>query len=208
MAFHAAGCSSRNDQPEKAKGGTEQSLTKGTAGQTETTQVNADPRIIVDPASNLVGDSARAFMDILETTIKADGDNYVLDVLSAAPFPSSAQMAGGKRFDFIWFIDIDKDRGTGQSDRGNDYNIHLFLTETGWDVAWYKVSPVSEKDGVAIQYDQFQRRVDGRRASLVFPKRYLPGKSFEVWVSCFSGNAKDWLPHNENPPTPRAVFDY
>src|SRR3954471_22197 len=74
---------------------------------------------IVDPGSNLTGDTTRKFMDILETTIRAEGDYYVLDVTVAGPFPSRADMTHGKRFDFMWFIDIDKNRSTGQSPLGN-----------------------------------------------------------------------------------------
>jgi hypothetical protein len=163
---------------------------------------------IIDPPSNLTGDPTRKFMDIVEATIRSDGNNFVLEILTAAPFPSPSEMAGGKRFDFIWFIDIDKQRSTGQSDRGNDYNIHLFLDESGWKTAWFKVSSVSENDKVAIRPDDFQIRVEGSRASLAFPKRYLPGQSFEMWATCFSGNAPQWVPQTENPPTERAVFNF
>lgn len=163
---------------------------------------------IVDAASNLTGDPMRTFMDILEVTIRSDENNSVLEVLTAAPFPGPSEMAGGKRFDFIWFIDIDRNQKTGQNDRGNDYNIHLFLTESGWKYMWYKVSSISENDGVTIRPDEVTIRIEGRRASLAFPKRYLPSKSFEMWASCFSGNVEKWPPRTENPPTQRAMFDF
>lgn len=161
---------------------------------------------IVDPASNLSGDPMRTFIDILEATVRSDGDNLVLEVLTAGPFPSPSEMAGGKRFDFIWFIDIDKNQATGQSKSGNDHNIHLFLKESGWETAWHKVSSISENDGVTIRPKELKIHVEDRRASLTFPKGYLPSKSFEMWAKCFSGNA--WPPYTENPSTQRGVFDF
>ena len=161
---------------------------------------------IVDPAGNLSGDSTRKFMDILETTIRAEGDYYVLDVAVAGPFPNGADMTKGKRFDFMWFIDIDRDRSTGQSPLGNDYNIHLFLTESGWDAAWYKVSSVAENDGIDVHREDFRIRVSGTRANLIFPRRYLPRTSFEMWALCNNRNAPGWTPTTENPATHRASF--
>jgi hypothetical protein len=163
---------------------------------------------IIDSASNLTGDTTRKFMDILETTIRAEGDYYVLDVVTAAAFPSPADMTHGKRFDFMWFIDIDRNRTTGQSAAGNDYNVHLFLTEAGWDTAWYKVSSISENDGIAISRDDFRIRIAGSRANLIFPKRYLPRTSFELWALCNNRNAPSWTPVTENPPTKRASFTF
>jgi hypothetical protein len=163
---------------------------------------------IVDRAGNLTGDTTRKFMDILETTIRAEGDYYVLDVVTASPFPTAADMAQGKRFDFMWFVDIDRDRRTGQSPLGNDYNIHLFLTESGWDTAWFKVSPVAEKDGIAVQRDEFRIRVAGARANLIFPRRYLPRTAFELWALCNNRNAPSWPPVTENPATARASFAF
>jgi hypothetical protein len=194
-------------EPAKPKGEATKDPASNAAGDT-----TAPPALgkgaIVDPASNLTGDPMRTFMDILETTIRADGDNFVLEVLTAAPFPSPSEMAGGKRFDFIWFIDIDKNQKTGQSDRGNDYNIHLFLAESGWETSWYKVSSISENDGVTIHPDEIKIGIDGHRATLTFPKRYLPSKSFKMWASCFTGNAEKWPPLTENPHTQTGVFDF
>jgi serine/threonine protein kinase len=164
--------------------------------------------VLADPANNLTGDTNRSFMDILQTTIRTEGDNYVFEALTAAPFPSASEMAGGKRFDFMWFVDIDKQRSTGQSDLGNDYNIHLFLDETGWHFAWYKVSPVSEHDGITIAEWDFRPRIERARAALIFPKRYLPARSFEMWATCSSLNAPKWPPLTENPPTARAEFNF
>jgi hypothetical protein len=161
---------------------------------------------IVDPVSNLSGDPTRTFIDILEATVRSDGDNFVLEVLTAGPFPSPSEMAGGKRFDFIWFIDIDKNKTTGQSKKGNDYNIHLFLKESGWETAWHKVSSVSENDGVTIRPENLKIHAEGRRASLTFPKSYLPSKSFEMWAKCFNGDA--WPPFTQNPSTLIGAFDF
>lgn len=161
---------------------------------------------IVDPASNLSGDTTRTFIDILEATVRSDGDNFVLEVLTAGPFPSPSEMAGGKRFDFIWFIDIDKNKTTGQSKKGNDYNIHLLLKESGWETAWHKVSSVSENDGVTIRPEDLKIHAEGRRASVTFPKSYLPSKSFEMWAKCFNSDA--WPPLTQNPSTQMGVFDF
>ncbi|MHC1766694.1 MAG: hypothetical protein AB9869_20710 [Verrucomicrobiia bacterium] len=163
--------------------------------------------VILDPQGNLSGDPARAFMDILETSIRTVGSNFVFEVQMAAPFPSVAQMAGGKRFDVIWFIDIDRNRATGQSPEGNDYNIHLYLDETGWHYLWFKVSPVSQADGIGISDSGFQIAISGDRATLTIPEAYLPGRSFDMWATCFSGNARDWPPVTWNPPTGRATDD-
>ncbi|MGO9204398.1 MAG: BACON domain-containing protein [Limisphaerales bacterium] len=164
--------------------------------------------VIPDPEGNLIGDTNRTFMDIVATTLRLEGTNFTLDVQMAAPFPTAAEMAGGKRFDVIWFIDIDRNRSTGQSPLGNDYNIQLFLDETGWHHYWFKVDSVSQADGIVNLDSAFTIGVLGDRATLTFPRTYLPSHSFEVWATCFTGNAPSWTPFTQNPNTARAVFNF
>jgi len=183
--------------------------------------------LVVDPPDNLTGDlvadpfypeenfyygdGTRGFMDIVAFTVLEEGDNYACTVQVSAPFPSQAVMES-KRFDFIFFIDADRNQGTGQGPDGNDYNIHFFLDENGWGTWWGKVTPASENDGITIDYNLFQFRVSGDKATLVFPKYFLPAESFEMWMTCHNGLAQGfgipWTPFTENPYTPRGVFDF
>ncbi len=163
--------------------------------------------VVSDPAGNLSGDPNRGFMDIVETSLWDGDTEFTLEVRMAAPFPTAREMAGGKRFDVIWFVDIDRNRATGQSANGNDYNIHLVLDEAWWHYEWYKVSPVSQADGIRILPSAFSIDEVGDRARLTFPKAYLPSQSFEIWAICFSANAPSWTPLTQNPPTLRKVYD-
>ncbi len=164
--------------------------------------------MIVDAPGNLSGDQTRTYMDILQTTIWPEGEYCVLEVETAGPFPRPTEMGGGKRFDFIWLIDIDKSRSTGQTAEGNDYNIHLFLDESGWHTAWIKVSDLSKHDAVTINPDDIHPWVEGSRARLIFPRSYLPSRSFEMWATCTSINAENWPPRTVNPNTKRMVFSF
>jgi hypothetical protein len=164
--------------------------------------------LISDPVGNLTGDTNRTYMDIVAVTMRTENTNYVLDVQMAGAFPTAGDMAGGKRFDVIWFVDIDRNRATGQGTDGNDYNIHIFLDETGWHYYWLKVSSVSQTDGIVNLASAFTITVVGDRATLTFPRIYLPSNSFEMWAYCFSGNASSWTPYTQNPNTARAVFDF
>jgi len=170
--------------------------------------------LIVDPPGNLTGeppgnptnDQTRAFMDIVGATALAEGTNCALTVVVAAPLPTSLQMTNGKRFDFIFWIDGDQNLGTGQGPAGNDYNLHLYLDENGWSVWWGKVSTFSENDGITIDGSKFQFRVAGNRASLIFPKYFLPRSAFGMWLSCHSGIAQNWDPMTQQLWTAREEF--
>jgi len=162
--------------------------------------------VIPDPQGNLIGDTTRTFMDIVATTLRPEGTNFTLDVQMAGPFPSAAQMDGGKRFDVMWFVDIDRNRATGLE--GNDYNIHLYLDQNGWHYWWLKSSSVSQADGIVNVASAFKITVVGDRATLTFPQTYLPSHSFEMWAGCFSGNAPSWTPITGSPNTARAVFNF
>jgi len=161
---------------------------------------------VLDPPGNLVGDQKRRFMDVLATGVSEKGNGYLFSAAMAEPTPEPEAMRGGKRFDFMWLVDIDRNRETGQMGRGNDYNIHLFLDERGWHVWFLRVSPVSQKDKKPIRMADFKFNVDGKRASLWVPKDYLPGDSFDWWLQCTSMNSRDWPPTTANPTTGRKAF--
>jgi len=177
--------------------------------------------LIVDPPGNLTGDAdidpngdpngdpTRAFMDILACTALSEGTNYAFTVEVAALFPSQSVMTN-KRVDFIFFVDADRNRGTGQSadGNGNDYNVHLFLQNDGWGVWWGKVTTASENDGIDIDYAKFQFRIAGDRASLIFPQYFLPTNSFEMWMVSHNGVVTNWIPFTKHPPTDRGVFEF
>ena len=160
--------------------------------------------VIRDPAGNLSGDPNRGFMDIVETTLWDGDTEFILEVRMAAPFPTAREMAGGKRFDVVWLVDIDRNRATGQSPEGDDYNIHLLLDETGWHFLWSKLTLVSRADGIWTLPSAFSIDVAGDRARLTFPKAYLPSQSFEILAVCFG--ASDWTPKTQHPPTRRASY--
>lgn len=180
--------------------------------------------LITDPPGNLTGnpaspgsedypdgDPTRGFMDIVACTVLDEGANYAFTVQVAAPFPDAAAMSN-KRIDFIFFVDADQDTGTGQSADGNDYNIHLVLDANGWGAWWGKVAQWSENDGIAIDYNLFEFRAAGDRATLVFPKSFLPTSSFDLWMVCHNGVSQEatppWLPFTHQPPTARAAFGF
>jgi hypothetical protein len=164
--------------------------------------------VILDPAGNLVGYPNRSFMDIIATTLRTEGTNSVLDVQMAAPIPTPAQMTGGKRFDVLGFVDIDRNRATGRSAAGDDYLISIWLTESSWDFSWGKVSPVSLADGVDVSRSAFKIVVSGDRATLTFPQGYLPSRSFDMLAHCAGWYAPNWPPTTQNPDTLRAGFDF
>lgn len=166
--------------------------------------VGGNPSTISDPEENLKGDPERRYMDILESSVRVEGDRCILSVVTAEPFPDASAMTG-KRFDFIWFIDIDRNRETGQSWRGNDYNVHLFLGAKGWHASFARVSEVSKRHSVSIDRAQFEKNATGNTASLSFPAEYLPAQSFDWWLWCTTTNS-DWPPKTENPVTERGTF--
>jgi hypothetical protein len=161
---------------------------------------------ILDPPSNLQGDQARTFLDIVESDLILKDDFYTFTVIMSSPFPSILNMKD-RRIDIIWFVDIDRNKRTGQSHMGNDYNIHIYLSENGWRSSWYKVTEKSRNDGIQVETKDFRINVKGNRASLSFPKFYLPSNSFDWWVYAGTGNSPNWIPIAENPHTERATFN-
>jgi hypothetical protein len=161
---------------------------------------------ISDLKHNLIGDQSRTFVDIVQCGMILKGSLYTFNVIMDDSFPSPKVMKD-KRIDIILHIDIDCDSNTGQTSLRNDYNIHLYLNEHGWYSSWYKVSQKSKHDGIRINMKEFRIDVKGNKASLSFPKFYLPSNSFEWCVSSSTGNSVNWHPPTSNLHTPRATFN-
>jgi serine/threonine protein kinase len=161
---------------------------------------------VVDAEGNLIGDKSLRFMDIVESSIHEENGQYVLSVVTAAPFPAPAEMAADRRVDFIWLIDIDRSRATGQKVWGNDYNVHLYLNNSGWRAAYFRTSKVARQTKTRPALGDFRAQVEGNRATLRFPKHYLASDSFDWCVSSMDGNSRDWLPRTRNPDTRRTAY--
>jgi hypothetical protein len=182
------------------------SLLPGCTAQSTPATRNANVVSAVDdPLGNLHGDPSRSFLDIVHAEAALHDDTYTFSADVAAPFPRQEDMVG-KRLDIIWFVDIDRNRNTGQSSLGNDYNIHLWLTENGWRSSWYKLSPVSKADGVEVADRDFKISVKDRKAELSFPKSYLPSDAFDWWAFSSTQNAPQWLPITSNPEAARGTL--
>lgn len=153
-----------------------------------------------DPAGNLTGDTARGYVDVLEARVSEEDDSLVLEVEVAEPFPTPADMRAGQWVDYIWLVDIDRDPSTGQFEFGNDYNVHIELNPQGWHHQFIKVSTVSQRDGIEATPDAFSVQVDGTRAKLTFPRRYLPAEAFDWRLLATTDNSSaEWDPVTVNP---------
>ncbi len=162
---------------------------------------------VTDPEGNLKGDRSRRFMDITRASVRRVEGRYVLSVETAAPFPKPAEMAGGKRVDFVFFIDLDRDAKTGISRVGNDLNIHLHLSEQGWGGGFQSRSELMQgPDAKRRRKAEFVIQSEGHRASISFPVDYLPVDRFRWCVHSMTRNARDWPPTTSNPPTPLRAF--
>ena len=158
-----------------------------------------------DAEGNLQGDKSRGYMDILEATAARRGDTYKLAAVVAKPFPEAGEMAG-KRIDFIWCIDSDRRTDTGQTRKGNDYNIHVYLCEKGWRTHFVKVSEVAKAHPGRVAKGAATVDVGGNAVALSFPASFLPSDCFAWWVECTNGNepVRDQITRNR--PTRRAEF--
>jgi len=67
----------------------------------------SNDRAILDPRGNLNGDPTRTYMDILSASVGEEEGFYAFSVRTASRFPEPRDMAGGKRVDFIWFVDAE-----------------------------------------------------------------------------------------------------
>lgn len=163
---------------------------------------------VTDPEGNLVGDRERGSIDIIEATVELRNERYCFTVTTAKPFPKREDLTGGKRLDFIWFIDIDRNKATSAfaDGAGQDYHVHLFFQESGWGANWLKGDDVARQDGIQIQYNKFDFSAEDRRAGMSFPARYLPSKEFDWWIAATTRNSTNWLPITEHPATTHATF--
>ncbi|MFP4058666.1 MAG: protein kinase domain-containing protein [Candidatus Brocadiia bacterium] len=184
----------------------------GLSGLTPAAEARRRPKLlkqtVQDPAGNLEGDKTRRYMDVLEASVAREGPTYTFTVVVAAPFPTRQEMIeGGKRFDFIWWIDIDRNVDTGQSVSGNDYNIHIVFSPNGrWRPLLLRVSDVALAHDVAVSPEEVVIDARERTVSLSFPARFLASDHFDWWVTCWSRNAPYWTPVTTNPATPRTEF--
>lgn len=120
-------------------------------------------------------------------------NRYILQVTADRILPEPKQLKGGGKIDFIWFIDADMNKNTGQSHHGNDYNIHLTIDEFGWSAYVFPVSHVALTNIVQINSDKIKYSVDGLSAEISFPTMFLPQKNFSWWMVAVSHNSSsEW----------------
>jgi len=105
---------------------------------------------LTDPRGNLQGNARKGYLDSVGASAREEGANCVFTVTMAEALPNPNQLADEDFCTIVWFVDIDRNRATGQSARGNDYNIHLWCSnKRGWYPGWYKTSDVGKNDGGA-----------------------------------------------------------
>ncbi|MFC1764047.1 leucine-rich repeat domain-containing protein, partial [Planctomycetota bacterium] len=161
---------------------------------------------LIDPPGNLnpEGDPNRTFLDIIHSSIREEDDTLVFSVTMAGSFPSLSEMYPNKRFDIMWFIDVDKNIITGKNLSGSDCNIHLWCDQRRWG---YLFLPDSEKGfNRSIKDEDFLITVNENTATLAFPKDYIPFPVFDWWMTSSTGTAKDWIPITENRIDRRTTF--
>ena len=160
---------------------------------------------VSDAPGNLSGDATLEYLDIVEARVHREGDLFAFTVSTAAPLPSAQDMAG-KRIDFIWSVDADKNLTTGEADNdaGNDFNLHLWLDNAGWHPVIYAVSDVALGRMAPRNPRQPQFRVEGTTLSLLVPASIFPEAEFEWWARSTTEHAPAWEPVTGNPPTRRA----
>jgi hypothetical protein len=152
---------------------------------------------------NLAGDRTRTYMDIVQATVQPEGTDFAFSVKTASRMPDPREFSGGKRVDFIWWVDADRNTTTGQSKNGNDYNLHLYIDETGWHTYVAAVSAIAEAHNKTPQPQECRYRADGMTLTLLVPQKTFPDSHFDWWATSMTGNAPDWQPLTENPPTKR-----
>ena len=165
--------------------------------------VNKVANGVPDARKNLIGDRTRTYTDIVEASVHLEGDTIAFTVKTASRMPEPRDFGGGKRVDFIWFVDADRNTTTGQNKDGNDYNLHLFLDETGWHTTVAAVSELSQAVGNTPRQDACPYRVEDTTLILLVPQRTFPDVFFDWWAQSTTVNAPDWAPVTENPVTKR-----
>ncbi|NUM52418.1 MAG: hypothetical protein HUU46_02120 [Candidatus Hydrogenedentes bacterium] len=161
------------------------------------------PNGVTDIRGNLIGDHTRTYMDIVQAAVRAEGTDFAFSVETVSRMPSPAEFAGGKRVDFIWFVDADRNTKTGQNETGNDYNIHLYMDAAGWNIMVIPVSELASAHGNLPRADSCRYTIDGTTLTVYVPQRTFPDAHFDWWAWSMTGNAPDWPPYTENPVTKR-----
>jgi serine/threonine protein kinase len=171
-------------------------------GSSEKTNVSE----IIDPKGNLMGNTQKTYLDIIKASVYEEGDNCVLTVTTTDGFPAPKQLGADDTFTFIWFVDIDRNRATGQTREGNDYNIRLWCSnKRTWSTSWFNTTEASKRDGIKVDLKKIIINVQDNAAMLIFPKYYLPSDQFDWWVN--SGTRPNNFPSaTRNPPTQRGTF--
>jgi hypothetical protein len=77
---------------------------------------------------------------VLRVSAEMVDDYYVLTVNADRVLPEPEELSDGGRIDFVWFVDVDNNKETGQTSRGNDFNIHAYINEFGWATQVFPVS--------------------------------------------------------------------
>ncbi len=114
------------------------------------------PNGVIDARGNLTGDKTRTHLDIVEAGVAIEGNYFAFTVKAASRFPAPAEFESGKRVDYIWFVDADKNVTTGQSKDGNDFNLHLWIDSTGWHTNVYAVSDIGKAVGKLPRTEDLQ----------------------------------------------------
>lgn len=165
--------------------------------------------VISDPTGNLSGDHGRTFLDVTNIFIRNIGENYQFEVSVVGGLPTPQEMTEGRKIDFIWIVDADRSTNTFQfPNLGNDYNIHVTLNENGWQTQWVKVSELSVNDNILIDPKVFKIQAGSNHVALLFPKSYLPTRSFDLELDASNQNSRNWLPITRNPLTQRTTISY
>jgi len=82
-------------------------------------------------------------------------------------------------------------RATGQSEQGNDYNIHLWVNELTWGADIYPVSGAALGKVVEQKYGEIAYKVDGLYAELSFPAAMFPAGNFRWRFEAGPRNASE-----------------
>ncbi|MCX6910614.1 MAG: serine/threonine-protein kinase [Verrucomicrobia bacterium] len=175
--------------------------------KTDANEIPAARSVITDRRGNLKGERSRQFVDIVEASVERRGNEYVLSMTMAAPFPPQDQMQG-KPTTLTWFIDLDRNPKTGQQSKGGfgrDYNIHLRYGETGWRPDFFKVSDVSKGAKTPRDLSAIRIEVNGTTARLRVPVSFIAGQTFDWFADAVCGGPKN-PPRTSNPRTARATF--
>jgi len=161
---------------------------------------------IIDPKGNLQGNTQKAYLDIVKASVYEEGKNCVFTLTMADDFPAPKQLGNDDTFTLIWFVDIDRNRATGQGRSGNDYNIHLWCSnKRAWHTSWFKTTEASKQDGITIDREKIIIHIKDNAATLIFPRNYLPSDQIDWWVNSGTRPNKGSSAAS-NPQTQRGTF--